>query len=383
MTTRRAILMTGGAGVCVIGAGLGCLLHSNLKTARAPWREAGTGFGDARLDALSWAVLAPNPHNRQPWLVRLDDDGGLTLFCDPDRLLRETDPFDRQIVIGLGAFLEILRIAAAEQGYRLDAQLFPEGAGEPLLDGRPVAAIKFIPDTEQVKDPLFAAIPGRRTSRAPFDQKKPVTADALNALDAVLRPGDGEFEWVNDAGNLAALKDLCRRAWLVEMETPRALHESTVLTRIGEKEVNANPDGISLYGPMMEAARFAGMLTREAMDDPASKAWQATLDFYNGNIDSAMAFGWLATGGNSREDQISAGAGWVRLQLAAAATGLSMQPFSQALQEYPEMAELYEEIHDFTGVRKPAIVQGLFRFGYGPKAGPAPRWPLKTRLIED
>jgi len=66
--------------------------------------------------------------------------------------------------------------------------------------------------------------------------------------------------------------------------------------------------------------------------------------------------------------------------------GLAMQPFSQALQEYPEMAEIFEEIHDFTGVRAPRSaldgrLQGLFRFGYARPSAPAPRWPLQTRLI--
>ena len=90
---------------------------------------------------------------------------------------------------------------------------------------------------------------------------------------------------------------------------------------------------------------------------------------------------WLTTPGNARAEQLLAGAGWVRLQQAAAGMGLAMQPFSQALQEYPEMAEPFREIHAFAGVEAPARVQGLFRFGYGKKEPPAPRWPLETRLV--
>ena len=381
MVSRRAILWTGGAGVVLVGAGLAPVLHSDLSTAREPWKAAGTGFGDPRLDALSYAVLAPSPHNRQSWLVRLDGEDALTLYCDPNRLLRDTDPFDRQIVIGLGAFLELLRQAAAEQGYALEMTPFPEGEPAPLLDNRPIARVRFALDENTPKDPLFAEITARRTSRDPFDVSRKVTAKELAALDELLRPEDGEFEWVNDVANVEALKTICREAWRVEMETERTRHESVVLTRIGDDEINANPDGISLSGAMMEAAKLAGMLTRENMDQEGSAAYKATLDFYNGNIDTAMAFGWLSTANNSRTDQLRAGAGWVRLQLRATALGLAMQPFSQALQEYPEMAEIYEEIHDFTGGRAPGVVQGLFRFGYTKPAPPAPRWPLETRLI--
>lgn len=387
MVSRRVILTTGGACVGLLGAGAALGLRSDLTAARAPWHAAGTGFGDVRLDALSHAVLAPSPHNRQPWLVRLDGEDALTLFCDPGRLLPVTDPPGRQITIGLGAFIEVLRQAAAEIGYGLDITPYPEGEPYPAPDQRPVASIRFVEDANIAKDPLFAAITQRRTSRAPFDQDRPVSAESLNALDGALRATDGEFEWVNDDANVTALKTLCRDAWRIEMDTPAALHESTALTRIGAKEVNAAPDGISLAGPVMEALHATGIFTRETMDDPSSRAYAETMKFYNRNIDTAMAFGWLSTAGNSRTDQLRAGAGWVRLQQAATAMGLAMQPFSQALQEYPEMAELFEEIHDFTGIRAPRSeadgrLQGLFRFGYAKPAGPSPRWPLETRLIE-
>lgn len=383
MVSRRAILITGGVGVALIGAGAYKLLHSDLSKARRPWAAAGKGFGDPRLDALSYAVLAPNPHNRQPWLIRLDDDDRLTLYCDLGRTLPETDPPNRQIVIGLGAFLELLRQAAAEKGYRLEVAPFPEGEPYPTLDARPVAAVTFIPDTDVEKDKLFGAALDRRTVRVPFDQNRPVSPEALNRLDAALRPGDGEFEWANDAANIATLKRMCRDGWGVELAKPETRAESTNLTRIGEKEINAAPDGIFLSGPLMEAMRLAGVLNREAMDTPGSTAYQASLDFYNGLIDSAMAFGWLSTGDNTRADQLAAGAGWVRLQLAATQEGLAMQPLSQVLQEFPEMADLFEEMHDFAGVTPPGRVQGLFRFGYAKFPPPAPRWPLSSRIIAD
>ena len=56
---------------------------------------------EPRMQALSYAILAPNPHNRQPWLVDLQVDGQVTLYVDQTRLLPHTDPFSRQIVAGL------------------------------------------------------------------------------------------------------------------------------------------------------------------------------------------------------------------------------------------------------------------------------------------
>ena len=131
----------------------------------------------------------------------------------------------------------------------------------------------------------------------------------------------------------------------------------------------------------MEVTRLAGIMSHEKMDDPTSIAFKGGIDFYNGLIDSAMAFGWLSTDGNSRSDQLNVGAGWLRLHLAATQVGLAMHPLSQVLQEFPEMSALFEEFHDFVDVRQPARVQGLFRFGYAKFPAPAPRWPLETRLI--
>lgn len=83
-----------------------------------PWRtDAAAQGGDFRLLTLRYAILAPNPHNRQPWRIRLEGGDAALIFCDLDRRLPETDPFDRQIVIGFGCFAELAAIAATRNGF--------------------------------------------------------------------------------------------------------------------------------------------------------------------------------------------------------------------------------------------------------------------------
>ena len=84
--------------------------------ANGPWREAGRTVDDVRLWALSHAILAPNPHNRQPWIADVRRPGEVLLYRDRRRLLPQTDPFDRQILIGYGCFIELLVQAAAQRG---------------------------------------------------------------------------------------------------------------------------------------------------------------------------------------------------------------------------------------------------------------------------
>jgi hypothetical protein len=57
-----------------------------------------------------------------------------------------------------------------------------------------------------------------------------------------------------------------------------------------------------------------------------------------------------------------------------------MQPMSQALQEYSAMAPYYQTIHDRLATQPGERVQMLARLGYAGNPGPAPRWPLETRV---
>ena len=153
---RRAFIRILGTTAVVAAAGGGAFPFTREPgRALVPWHAAGRDYDGPRRRALSYALLAPNPHNRQPWLVDLRDEDEIVLYCDLDRLLPETDPENRQIVIGLGCFLELLRQAAAEDDYAADISPFPDGAGESALDRRPVARIRLRRVAGQAKDPLF------------------------------------------------------------------------------------------------------------------------------------------------------------------------------------------------------------------------------------
>jgi nitroreductase len=386
MLSRRALLITGGASILVLGGGYaGLSAMSDIAPAREPWRQATQGFGDPRLNAAAYAILAPSPHNLQPWMIRLEGDDSLTLFCDLDRRLPETDPPDRQTTIGLGTFLELLRQAAAEQGHRLEITHFPEGEPGDRLDDRPVAHVRFVEDAGCPAGPAVRLRPETAHGTAQVRSGPPCPLRQAGGADGNLDglPGLEAFEvdGTSQPETVSWLRDICRRAWEIEMRKPDTCQESAYLTRIGAKQINANPDGISLAGPMMEAYRMTSLLTRDSMNEIGSTAWKATLSTYNELIDSTPTFLWFSSSGNSRSEQLDSGAVWIRLQLAAAAVGVGFHPLSQVLEEYSEMAEPFAEIHDRLGVTLPGRIQGLFRLGYAGGQPPAPRWPLESRII--
>lgn len=377
--TRRKTLALMGGGVITAAAATGFAVTRRPNQAIAPWDLAGT-YADPRKKALSFALLAPNPHNRQPWMVDLSAEGEVTLHADLDKLLPETDPLNRQITVGLGCFLEVMRMAAAQDGYRIDLTLFPEGQNDSRLDTRPIAHAVFTKDASQKPDPLFQHVMARRSNKEPFDTSRVVDPVALAQLSESIGHGV-QFGGSVDAQDIAELRDLTHTALQIEVETPNTYQESVDLFRIGHREVNANPDGIDFSGPLFESLHLTGMFTRETATDTSSTAYKAGLDAVFANTDTAMGHIWLVTEANTRVDQIITGQNWVRVNLATTALGLGLQPLSQVLQEYPEMDSAYHNIHNRLAPNG-GTVQMLGRIGYGPQVAPSPRWPLEAKIAQ-
>jgi hypothetical protein len=374
--SRRFLLQaSGAAGMAFTATAFGQTLRA--ADPAAPWDAAprAAQHPDPRIRALAWAVLAPNPHNRQPWIAELPNAAPDTvvLRCDLDRRLPVTDPFDRQITIGLGAFCELFRMAAAEQGLAASVTPFPEGEPAPRLDARPVALLRLAPGGRP--DPLFAQAGARRSVKRPFDMARPVPEAALATL-AAAGSAPVRSRGTVEPARVAAIRDLAWRAWQIEATTPAAHLESVNLMRFGRDAVAAQPDGISIYGPGLDEAVAAGQLTREAML-PGGPGYEIMVARYRPMLEATPAYVWSTTPGNTRAEALAAGRDWLRVNLAATALGLSLHPVSQALQEFPEMAGPYTEAQALLGGGE--YVQMLGRLGYGPATPATPRWPVESR----
>eukprot|EP01038_Epipyxis_sp_PR26KG_P019557 gene19557-27701_t len=223
LSRRKMIFLVGGGTVLAAGGAFGFAATRTPQTAYLPWDRAGR-YEDPRMRALSWALLAPNPHNRQPWLANLSEAGIITLHADTDRLLPQTDPFNRQITIGLGCFLELLRMAAAEDGYRADVTLFPLGSSATALDQRPIARIALTADPAVVRDPLFAQVPTRRSNKEPFDVSRSLAPEKLTQMAAVATNGT-RFGGTVETAEVAELRALTHEALRIEVETPHTYQE--------------------------------------------------------------------------------------------------------------------------------------------------------------
>lgn len=379
MKRRDFLALLGGGVVLAAGGTLGVVATRTPDKALAPWQNAGTSqYAEPRMRALSYAILAPNPHNRQPWLVDLSNGNQIILTIDTDKLLPHTDPFSRQITIGLGCFLEVLNMAAAEDGYRADIAVFPQGSDDTALDQRPVAVIDMVKDENIQPDPLFAHIFERRSLKEPFDTSKEVSSELLSLVaDEALYTNTAT---TNDESKVAKLRKLTRDAFTIELDTPRTYKESVDLFRIGKKEIEANPDGIDFSGPMFETMGFLGMMTREGALDTKSIEFEEGKKAIYAQTDTGMAYLWVVTKTNTREDQIKAGRDWVRINLATTRENIGVQPMSQALQEYEEMTAIYDQIHADLAPDG-GTVQMFGRLGYAERVAPSPRWPIEAKIL--
>lgn len=380
---RRAFVKILGGGV-VLGAGMaGCSAEMPASAVQA-WTEAGRD-SDLRRWILSYALLAPHSHNLQSWLVDLSRPDEIELRCDLTRLLPETDPFSRQIMMSQGTFIELLDIAARERGQRAEITLFPEGVFEQdKPDARPVARIRLVPDPAVTKDPLFAQVTRRRTNRNPYELARPVPAAAWQAMADAVRPHALGFGWVG-ADQPAALEQhraIAAEAWRIELQTPRTFLESLKVMRVGAAEVAAHRDGLTLLDPKVVWLSRLGLFDRSKAPAPDSFAITGQIKDFAAKLDSTLGFLWMVSNGNDRIMQVNAGRAYARVQLAATAHGVIMQPLQQALQEYPEVARPYAELRRVLQAPQPTkTVQMWARVGFAAPVEPAPRRGLDAYLV--
>jgi hypothetical protein len=382
MQRRAFIRVLGGGAIGAATASAGCST-ALPPDAIAAW-QGPVDEPDLRRWVLSWAILAPHSHNLQSWLVDLRAPGEIRLFCDRSRLLPETDPYSRQMMMSQGTFIELLDLAARERGQRAEITLFPEGAFGPKdLDDRPVAQVRLVADAGVARDPLFAQIPRRHTNREVYDVARALPAAAWQAMAEAAAPFGLRFghSAAGDNDALAAQRRIAAEAWRIELTTPRTILESFKVLRVGAREVAEHRDGLVLMDPLVVWLDRLGLFDRDAAPAPDSFATRSQIEDFDAKMAGTPAFLWMVSDDNERVTQVDAGRAYARVQLAATAQGLAMQPLQQALQEYPEVAGPYREIRRLLGVGDPQTIQMWARVGFAPPVGPAPRRGLDAHLL--
>ncbi len=378
MNRRNFLKTIGGTGVVLAASSVGLTQCDQMPSeAIAPWKGASSGL-EVREWILSYALLAPNPHNMQAWIADLSRKDRITLHADKDRLLPDTDPFSRQVMIGQGTFLELLAIAATQRGLTAKISLFPDGAPDTNqldISRLPIAHIDLVKNPTLAPDPLFDEILNRRSNKEGYSEQLLSNAHKKILIDSA-QLDNHAIRLFNTKKEVAPLRDFARDAMMIEIETPRTLRESVVRTRIGADEIRKHRDGIDLHGPLFWWLDALNAMSEEKAMTPGTMAHQGGIDYALGWANNTFNMGVLISPKNTRHDQVTAGRNYVRLNLLATQLGVSMHPVSQVLQEYPEMQSLQKEFNGHLALSGTEHVQMFFRIGYQDTPAPSPRRPL-------
>ena len=199
---------------------------------------------------LAHALLAPSPHNVQPWRVRILDDTNAELWIEKRRTLPKEDVTGSFIILTMGIFIETLRIVASHHGLALEdepihapdwyAAEHLESMAGPLF---PFARLRLRTDDAIEPGPALELLDRRRTSRLPYGPD-PVDAAASLRLDEVARAWGHRYAQITDAARIERLLDLNVDAVFEDLNHAPYHDELVGWIRYTHAESGAHRDGL-------------------------------------------------------------------------------------------------------------------------------------------
>lgn len=336
-----------------------------------PWAEAIdeyplTGTAEEKFRAvLRWVVLAPSSHNSQPWLFRLRGET-LELLADRSRALPVVDPDDRELIISCGSALRYVRAAFTHFGQATRVALLPDRENPDLM------ARITIGDPIQPAErdhQLFAAIPGRRTNRFPFEAREIPEVVLGRARNQAEKDGAWLQTLTLDSDRVALAELIAEgdRVQLADRHFRRELalwvHSNRSSTRDGMPGYALGAgDLASEVGPLI-------IRTFDVGDGRAARDKQLALG------SPALAVLW--TEEDSPRAWLRAGQALAGSLLSLAADGVAVSYLNQPV----EVPELRDKVRALLG--REGAPQIILRLGYGRPCRATPRRRVEEVFLDD
>jgi nitroreductase len=387
--SRRGFLGRLGLGlgtVAVAGAGaLGYraydqgVLEAGEGPAYAPWASWDDGEGLRVL--LGAAILAPSPHNAQPWLFRIGS-AHVDLLADRSRSTGAVDPFGRELLVGVGAALENVVLAAEANGLSASVSLFPAGPGSAHA-----ARVELARSTARPSE-LYAAIPRRHTNRYPYVEGKAVPPAALAAMSALADPGVPETRllWFTSAEHRGQIGELLVAATEAMVSDPEQSASDYAWFRQDWDELQRRRDGITIDAAgLPELTASLAKLMPPQSQQATGEAWlRSTRDRHTA---TAAGYGMVAVrdAGDDRQ-RLEGGRLLERVHLWTAVQGLALHHMNQLTERADREAQLgvAPRFGDALAELVPSGWQALatFRIGHPTQAArPSPRRPVEAVIL--
>ena len=294
-----------------------------------------------------WFYRAPSAHNTQPWVLAYERDR-IGLDFDPERHLAVGDPTRRDLLLGLGAFVETVLITCAAEGIPL--RFAPS---EDKVGG-------FVPSDRVYGTPFgLDDIDRRRTSRLRYEPGR-LPAEALAAARRHLAPAERLHELAaRDVLPLFATAD--RHMY----ESEATVRELRRWLRLSKRHPDYYRDGLTYecldLSPV--EARALALLLRPTMyrllratrlHRALTAASKSLLD-----IDGSV----LVLERDSTGDILDSGRSLMRVWLELSAAGFYSHPLSQIVDHHVTERELAQRL----GLSEDQRVLSVFRVGRSAK----------------
>ncbi|MDW6004075.1 Acg family FMN-binding oxidoreductase [Vibrio mangrovi] len=380
---RRQFIRVIGAGTVIFAASslmIEQFSSGNRQALRPPLKHS-----DLRETLLGYAMLCPNPHNKQPWKVAFIGKNVIRLYVDEERLLPQTDPVYRQIHIGQGTFIETLVIAASQFGIWAEVVYFPLGEYDnQSLEALPVADITLIPDTHIQPDKLFSQLLTRQSTKTPYSDESFDTALLAEVLDVVQEEQFG-LNMIHREQDRAAMRNYLTQAMEIEESDHRRSLETIAMFRFNDQELAEYRDGFGLeqngiVGVKRKLAETFFISREKAETDPEAFGRESVQQVRK-IVANTPYYVLLSSHDNQRTTQLRIGRVYQRINLLVNSLGLAMHPMSQILQEYDDMLTLQDEFKQHFGISHSDTVQMLFRLGKAEATPLTPRREIGAIII--
>jgi Nitroreductase family len=357
---KRRYLLSGGAAVGLVGAGLGfrqSQLNSmeEYKAAVGAMRSALKNTPELP-EFIRFAALAANSHNTQPWKFKINDRS-IEILPDLTRQITVVDPDNHHLFASLGCAAANLALAAASGGK----------AGEISFNAANDGSVVFaFGGNVAVQQSLVDAITKRQSTRAEYDGRAASSEDIKQLVSASVISGI-DLTMITDRSQIDRVRDLVISGNTAQMANAGFVKELKSWIRFNPPSAMKTSDG--LFSATNGNPTLPDWIAQTAFDwfyKPKSEN-----DKLVRQINSSAGVAVFVSQKDDAEHWVLAGRSCQLFALQATALGLKTAFINQPV----EIPSLRPELANFVGLpgRRPDIVM---RFGYGPMMPYSARRPV-------
>jgi hypothetical protein len=360
---RRNFLKLSGEGMLLLGglsmiSGCSGLKRNDLPQFNAE-KESIIGLEKDEAEVLYLASLAPSGHNTQPWTVKVLGPKHWIIGSDKKRWLPAVDPENRELLLGIGAFIENLVIAAGAFGYKADIQVIAKNPSDPdIVDIQLKKGRTFDFPLEKIRK--------RRTVRSGYgDQEikaedlKYITKHVIKSCTVVDVPSPHSFYFPNTSPQGRYLQEGTIEANRKQAFRDPAQEELANWIRWSNKEGRTHRNGLTPES--MEIKGMGGLFVRSFYDRASvlKKSFrEQTVDIVSKQVKTCGGWLIITSQDSSIPTLIEYGRVWENMLLKIREKMIAIHPMTQMLEEEPWKKQIAKEL----GLN--GEVQWILRTGY-------------------